>query len=58
MYNMDETGFQMGVVSTVKVICSLDTRDSHAKSIQLGNRELITIIIAVSASGSALGSMP
>ena len=50
---MDETGFQMGVASTAKVICGSETRDSHAKSIQPGNREWITII-AINASGSIL----
>ena len=54
IYNVDETGFQMGVVSTTKAICGSDTRDSHATSIQLRNREWITIVIAVSASASAL----
>ena len=51
---MDETGFQMGVASTAKVICGSETRDSHAKSIQPGNHEWITAIIAISASGSIL----
>ena len=51
---MDETGFQMGVASTAKVICGSETRDSHAKSIQPGNHEWITIIIAINVSGSAL----
>ena len=54
IYNMDESGFQMGVASTAKVICGSETRDSHAKSIQPGNREWITIIITINASGSAL----
>ena len=54
IYNMDETGFQMGVASTAKVICGSETRDSHAKSIQLGNCEWITIIIAINASGYVL----
>ena len=54
IYNMDESGFQMGVASTAKVICGSETRDSHAKSIQPGNREWITIIIAINTSGSAL----
>ena len=49
-----ETGFQMGVASTVKVICDSETRDSHAKSIQPGNHEWITAIVAISASGSIL----
>ena len=37
IYNMDETGFQMGVASTAKVVCGCETRGSHAKSIQPGN---------------------
>ena len=51
---MDETGFQIGVASTAKVVCGSETRDSHAKFIQPGNREWITIIIAINASGSVL----
>ena len=51
---MDETGFQMGVASTVKVICSSETRDSHAKSIQPGDCEWITIIIIINTVGSVL----
>ena len=39
IYNMDETGFQMGVASTAKVVCGSETRDSHAKSIQPGNHK-------------------
>ena len=53
---MDETGFQMGVASAAKVICGSEIRDSHVKSIQPGNREWITIIIAINASGSVLPS--
>ena len=44
----------MGVALTAKVICGSETRDSHAKSIQPGNCEWITAIIAISASGSIL----
>ena len=42
------------MASTAKVICGFEARDSHAKSIQPGNREWITAIIAISASGSIL----
>ncbi|GMG16901.1 unnamed protein product [Aspergillus oryzae] len=42
IYNMDETGFQMGVASTARVICGSETRDAHAKTIQPGNREWTT----------------
>ena len=44
----------MGVALTAKVICGSETRDSHAKSIQPGNCEWITAIIAISTSGSIL----
>ena len=33
IYNMDETGFQIGVALTIKVIYNLETKDSHAKLI-------------------------
>ncbi|KKA16366.1 hypothetical protein T310_10044, partial [Rasamsonia emersonii CBS 393.64] len=49
IYNMDETGFQMGVISTAKVICRSETRESHAKIIQPGNHEWVTAIVAVNA---------
>lgn len=54
IYNMDETGFQMGVISTAKVICGSETRDSRAKAIQPGNREWVTAIEAVNATGWVL----
>lgn len=54
IYNMDETGFQMGMASTAKVVCGSETRDSHAKSIQPRNQEWITVIIAINAAGSVL----
>ena len=54
IYNIDETGFQMGITSTSKVVCGLETRQSHAKALQPGNREWVTSIVAINASGSAL----
>ena len=54
IYNMDETGFQMGVASTSKVICGSETKQSHAKALQPGNREWVTAIIAVNATGWSL----
>ena len=51
---MDESGFQMGMASTAKVICGSETRNSHAKSIQPGNCEWITVIIAINTAGSVL----
>jgi hypothetical protein len=37
IYNFDKTGFQMGVISTAKVVTSAE-RD-HTVSLQPGNRE-------------------
>lgn len=54
IYNMDETGFQMGVISTAKVICGSETRGSRAKAMQPGNREWVTAIEAVNTTGWAL----
>ncbi|OJJ87265.1 uncharacterized protein ASPGLDRAFT_1153176 [Aspergillus glaucus CBS 516.65] len=39
IYNMDETGFRMGMTSTAKVICGSETQASNAKALQPGNRE-------------------
>jgi hypothetical protein len=48
IYNFDETGFQMGVISTAKVVTGSERR--HApKAIQPGNREWVTVIQGVSA---------
>jgi hypothetical protein len=49
-YNFDETGFQMGVISTGKVITSSE-RVSNAKLVQPGNRQWVTVIQGVSAVG-------
>lgn len=54
IYNMDETGFQMGVTSTAKVVCGTETRESHAKALQPGNREWVTAIICINATGWTL----
>lgn len=54
IYNMDETGFQMGVASTAKVVCGSETRQSHAKALQPGNREWVTAIVTVNAVGWVL----
>lgn len=54
IYNMDETGFQMGVATTSKVICGSKTRGSRAKSLQPGNREWVTAIITINGAGTVL----
>ena len=48
IYNFDETGFMMGVISTGMVVTSSDGR-AKAKTIQPGNREWVTVVQAVSS---------
>jgi hypothetical protein len=43
IYNFDETGFMMGIISTATVVASLDGR-IKAKRVQPGNREWVTVI--------------
>ena len=50
IYNFDETGFQMGVISTSKVITTSD-RKGRPRTIQPGNREWVTSIEAINAKG-------
>jgi DDE superfamily endonuclease/Psq-like protein len=53
IYNFDETGFQMGVTSTAKVITGSDRR-SQPKAVQPGNREWVTVIQGINAQGWAI----
>jgi hypothetical protein len=50
IYNFDETGFMMGVISTAMVVTSSE-RAGRAKAKQPGNREWVTVIQAVDALG-------
>ena len=50
IYNFDETGFMMGVISTAMVVTSSEGR-VKAKKIQPGNREWVTVIQGVNAQG-------
>jgi hypothetical protein len=50
MFNFDETGFMMGIASTSKVVTSSDTI-SRATVVQPGNREWVTTIECINASG-------
>jgi hypothetical protein len=50
IYNFDETGFMMGVISTAMVVTSSDGR-TNAKRIQPGNREWVTVIQGVNSQG-------
>ena len=50
IYNFDETGFMMGVISTAMVVTSSDGR-AKAKRVQPGNREWVTVIQGVNSRG-------
>ena len=54
IYNMDETGFQMGVASSYRAICGLETKQKGAKALQPGNREWVTAIVCINAAGWTL----
>jgi hypothetical protein len=53
IYNFDETGFMMGVISTAMVVTSSD-KAGRAKAKQPGNREWVTVIQGVNALGWSL----
>ncbi|KAJ6255782.1 hypothetical protein Dda_6081 [Drechslerella dactyloides] len=53
IYNFDETGFAMGMISTTTVVTGAESRDK-AKLAQPGNREWATVIQGVGAEGWAL----
>jgi hypothetical protein len=53
IYNFDETGFQMGVISTAKVITGAE-RSRRPVSVQPGNREWVTAIDCICADGQSL----
>ena len=53
VYNFDETGFQMGVIGTAKVVTG-SQRAGKALATQPGNREWVTAVEAINASGWAL----
>lgn len=52
-YNFDETGFQMGVITTAKVVTGSD-RAGRPRTIQPGNREWVTVIETIGACGSLI----
>ncbi|KAI0992117.1 hypothetical protein K3495_g16069, partial [Podosphaera aphanis] len=53
LYNFDETGFMIGMITPSMVVTRADRR-GRAKSIQPGNREWATAIECISASGRCL----
>jgi hypothetical protein len=50
IYNFDETGFAMGMITTAKVITGADKK-GRARTIQPGNREWVTITATINAMG-------
>lgn len=52
IYNFDETGFQMGVISTAKVVTAADK--ARTVSIQPGNRGWVTVIESINSTGWVL----
>lgn len=52
VYNMDEKGIQLGVGKKVAAFVDRDQKDLY--SVEDGNRELVTVIEAISADGNAL----
>jgi len=53
IYNFDETGFQMGVIATAKVVTGTD-RAGRPRTTQPGNREWVTVIETICARGFAI----
>ena len=53
IYNFDEAGFAIGVIATAKVVTSSEAK-SRPKTIQLGNREWVSIIQGVNSYRWAL----
>ena len=59
IYNFDESGFQMGVISTAKVVTqrrSRTKRSGRPKVQQPGNRNWVTVIEGINATGWTLPS--
>ena len=53
IYNFDETGFAMGIVSTSKVVTRSERR-GRPRTKQPGNREWVTLIHAINSCGWVL----
>ncbi|KAL9567396.1 hypothetical protein ACKAV7_008471 [Fusarium commune] len=53
IWNFDETGFMMGMISAGKVVTSAERR-GRPKSVQPGSREWVTVIEAANAEGQSI----
>jgi hypothetical protein len=56
IYNFDETGFQMGVISTAKVVTRAEIR-GRPTLMQPGNREWVTALETIRADGTTIPPM-
>lgn len=54
IYNFDETGFAMGLISTQKVVTRAEMYGHGRRLLQPGNREWVTVIEAIGADGYSL----
>jgi hypothetical protein len=52
IYNFDETGFQMGVIGTMKVVTGSE-RCTRPQLVQPGDREWVIVIQAICSAGYA-----
>jgi hypothetical protein len=55
-WNFDETGFQIGVIATAKVVTGTD-RAGRPRTIQPGNQEWITIIECINAMEGSISPL-
>jgi hypothetical protein len=50
MHNFDETGFQMGIIGSMKVVTGAERR-ARPELVQPGNRKWVTVIQSICAAG-------
>jgi hypothetical protein len=53
VHNFDETGFQMGVIGSMKVVTGAERR-ARPELVQPGDREWVTVIQSICAAGYAI----
>jgi hypothetical protein len=53
VHNFDETGFQMGIIGSMKVVTGAERRARPAL-VQPGDREWVTVIQSICAAGYAI----
>ena len=56
IYNFDETGFQMSIISTAKVITGSD-QASRSRTTQSGNHKWVTVIEMICVRGLTISSL-